>query len=130
FVVPLLLTVVPAGPSIPWTALLAERAVSAEDLLTALWCAAFALVGSTLIMHLASSLRVSMPNTTFVQHQIRWDLEEESRADWNDLLRASAAKDPPRRVLHEWTQHHRSEAHTTELQSRFELVCRLRLEQK
>ena len=110
FVVPLVLTVVPAGPSIPWTALLAEGAVSAEDLLTALWCAAFALVGSTLIMHLASSLRVSMPNTTFVQHQIRWDLEEESRADWNDLLRASAAKDPPLRILHEWTQHHLSAA--------------------
>src|SRR5438067_7364931 len=39
-------------------------------------------------------------------------------------------RSPPRPPATEWPRHPRSEEHTSELQSRFELVCRLLLEKK
>src|SRR5687768_17656325 len=55
------------------------------------------------------------------------DGEREARDAWQRHRRAERRED---RQLQEQVHHHRSEEHTSELQSRLHLVCRLLLEKK
>lgn len=112
FALPVLLTALPAGAQTPFRIPQVGAALPLDDLFAALWCASFALVGSVLILHLVSSLRIAPLETPLVQKLIRWDLADESSAEWRELLRGGTRKDSPPRLFHEWAQGHFSTART------------------
>lgn len=113
FAIPLVLTIIPESVATSTTELLVQGVPRLDDLLTALWCSAFALVGTILIMHLVSSIRTSLLETSrpnVVTLLIRWDLVDESALEWKELLTASTRRNGTPRDLREWTQHHAATA--------------------
>lgn len=113
FAIPLVLTIVPENVATSTAKIPVQGAPRLDDLLTALWCSAFALVGTILIMHLVSSIRTSLLETSqpdFVTMLIRWDLKEESALEWKELLTASIQRRGTPHALREWTQHHAATA--------------------
>ena len=113
FAIPLVLTIIPEGVATSTAELPVQGTPRLDDLLAALWCSAFALVGSILILHLVSSIRTSLLETSqpdFVTQLIRWDLVDESALEWKELLTAGTRRDGTPHALREWTQHHAATA--------------------
>ncbi|MCZ4327981.1 hypothetical protein [Brachybacterium paraconglomeratum] len=82
---------------------------SLGSLTSALWCAAFALTGSVLIMQLVSSLRVTQFDAwqrRSVQRRIEWDLRDEAEEDWNEILGSRTRNEWSRSEVDGWVKHH------------------------
>src|SRR5699024_12786961 len=68
----------------------------------------------------------------FDAEQAHWHMSGEDKPDYNDILERIVLRDSGQRSASDQHQElvNRSEEHTSELQSRFDLVCRLLLEKK
>lgn len=84
-----------------------DGAVPVGDVFSAIWCAAFGLVGIVLILHLTTSLRTSLLETAkpdLVRRQIEWDLADDAAEEWRDLLGQKERRS--RRPFSDWVRYH------------------------